>query len=268
MFVQYLNTCLTSGSSDMVIVEASKAMCELTSQIGTGYLETAYSLLQTMLSSSKSIVKYAALKLINKITYLHPQLAAQCVAELEGLVSHVNKSVASMAISVLLKICKEDEVDSLLQMICQFLPETGDEFRVDAIRAIKHLVKRYPSTYKTLVEFLKKCLRFHSTIEFKREIIETVVYIIQIAPQSRDESLSVIVSLIEDCQYESLICKGLEILANEIPLLEKGEMYVRYICNRLILEDERVRASAVTALAKLGHKKRSLQNLTKNILMK
>ncbi len=57
-------------------------------------------------------------------------------------------------------------------------------------------------------------------------------------------------------------------MANEIPLLEKGETYIRFICNRLILEGERVRASAVTALAKLAHRKKEFRNTIRNILMK
>jgi len=57
-------------------------------------------------------------------------------------------------------------------------------------------------------------------------------------------------------------------MANEIPLVEKGETYIRFICNRLILEGEKVRASAVTALAKLGHKKAEFTSTIRNILMK
>jgi len=204
--MQYLESCLTTSNEDMVIIEAAKAICEFAPSI-TGYMENAYSILQTLIGSPKSIVKYAALKIINKIAYLHPQLASQCVPELENLVTHINKSVASMAISVFLKVCKEKEVDALLQTICQYLPETGDEFRVDAIRAVKHLAKRYPASYRTLIDFLKKCLRLYSNAEFKKEIIESVIYIIQMAPESREDALTVVVDLIEDCQYDSLISR-------------------------------------------------------------
>jgi hypothetical protein len=57
-------------------------------------------------------------------------------------------------------------------------------------------------------------------------------------------------------------------MAQEIPLIEKGETYIRFICNRLILEGEKVRASAVTSLAKLAYRKPSLRPTIKNILMK
>ena len=266
-FVTYLNTFLSSTHPDMVIIEACKAICEVSSG-SLKSLEEVYSLLYTMIGSAKPIVKYSALKILKKIAPLQLTLVSQCAPELEKLVTYANKSVASMAISILLKICKEREIDPLLAMICQYLPETADEFRVDAIQSVKLLIKRYPNMYRLLSIFLRKCLRMYSNMEFKREIIDSALYMMQTQPLSREESLNVIVDLIEDCPFDSLISKGLEILANEIPQLEKGEPVIRFICNRLILESEKIRASAVTALAKLGRQKTQLQTTIKNILMK
>jgi len=266
-FMDYIISCLSAANSDMVIIEASKAICEVAPNSLT-HLESVYNLLQSMIAAPKSLVKYSALRILKRIAPTQLQLVSQCAPELEKLVTYANKSVASMAISILLKIAKEKDVDELLSTISQYLPEMADEFRVDAIQSVKHLIKRYPGIYKLLISFLRKCLRLQSSLEFKREIIESVVYIIQIVSTSREEALNAIVDLIEDCQYESLISRGLEIMANEIPLLENGEPFIRFICNRLILEGEKVRASAVTALAKLGWKKPKLQSIIKNLLMK
>lgn len=266
-FMNYLSSCLSSANSDMVVIEASKAICEVAPNSLT-HLEDVYNILQSMISAPKSIVKYSALRIMKRFASTQLQLVAQCAPELEKLVTYANKSVASMAISILLKVAKEKEVDGLLSTISQYLPEMADEFRVDAIQSVKHLIKRYPGIYKLLISFLRKCLRLQSSLEFKKEIIESVVYIIQTVSASREEALYAIVDLIEDCPFESLISKGLEIMANEIPLLDNGEPFIRFICNRLILEGEKVRASAVTALARLGWKKSKLQLIIKNILMK
>jgi coatomer protein complex subunit gamma len=267
IFMEYIVSCLSAANSDMVIIEASKAICEVAPN-SLNYLESVYNLLQSMLAAPKSLVKYSALRILKRIAPTQLQLVSQCAPELEKLVTYANKSVASMAISILLKIAKEKNVDELLSTISQYLSEMADEFRVDAIQSVKHLIKRYPGIYKLLTSFLRKCLRLQSSLEFKREIIESVVYIIQTVGASREEALYAIVDLIEDCQYESLISRGLEIMANEIPLLENGEPFIKFICNRLILEGEKVRASAVTALAKLGWKKPKLQFIIKNVLMK
>lgn len=266
-FTDYLLSCLSAANSDMVVIEASKAICEVASG-SLEHFESVYNVLQSMISAQKSIVKYSALRILKRIAPTQLQLVSQCAPELERLVTYANKSVASMAISILLKIAKEKEVDGLLSTISQYLPEMADEFRVDAIQSVKHLIKRYPDIHKLLISFLRKCLRIQSSLEFKKEVIESVVYIIQTVGASREDALYAVVDLIEDCQYESLISRGLEVMANEIPLLENGEPFIRFICNRLILEGEKVRASAVTALAKLGWKKPKLQSIIKNILMK
>ncbi len=204
--MQYLESCLIASNNDMVILEVTKAICDLRTPLRVP-LEGVHTQVQIMLSSPRPIVKYAGLKIMNKIATLNPQLASLAIIELEGLMTHLNKSVASMAIAVLLKICKEKEVDSLLQSICQYLPDAGDDFRIDTIRAVKHLIKMYPGTYKTLVEFLKRGLRLYANADFKREIIDSVLYMIRVAPASRDDALFVLADLIEDCQQDNLISK-------------------------------------------------------------
>ena len=197
---------MIASNSDMVILEACKALCDITTLVGAS-LEGAYIQLQVMIGLPRPIVKYAALKLLNKIASLNSQLVSQSVTDLDTLMTHANKSVASMAIAVLLKICKEKEVDALLQSVTQYLPDAGDDFRIDTIRAVKHLIAKYPTMHKTLVEFLKKGLRLYSNADFKGEIIDSVVYIIQKAPASRDDALFVLADLIEDCQHDFLISK-------------------------------------------------------------
>ena len=267
IFMDYLISCLNSSNSDMVIIEAAKTICEIVPNSLT-HLEDVYNILQSMLSSMKSIVKYSALRILKRIAPMQLLLVSQCAPELEKLVTYVNKSVASMAISILLKIAKEKEVDELLSTISRYLPDMADEFRVDAIQSVKHLIKKYPGIYKLLLTFLRKCLKFQSSLEFEKEVIESVSYIIQTVSASREDALYAITDVIEDCPYDTLISKGLEILGNEIPKLENGEPFIRFICNRLILEGQKVRASAVSALGKLGWKKSKLQSIIKNILMK
>ena len=53
-----------------------------------------------------------------------------------------------------------------------------------------------------------------------------------------------------------------------MPAAEKGEVFLRFICNRLILESEKVRASAVTALARIGQRMPRIRDTIKNLLMK
>ena len=59
--------------------------------------------------------KFAALKQINRVAAKQPRLIALCMSELETLITDPNRSVASLAISTLLKTCKEEQVEKLLK---------------------------------------------------------------------------------------------------------------------------------------------------------
>jgi len=57
---------------------------------------------------------------------------------------------------------------------------------------------------------------------------------------------------IEDCEYNNLAVRILHLLGVEGPNTPKPTKYIRYIYNRVVLENAIVRAAAVTALAKFG----------------
>ena len=60
--------------------------------------------------SQKPVNKYAALRVMNKIAGHQPKLVGICQTELESLITDTNRSVASLAISTLLKTCNEESV--------------------------------------------------------------------------------------------------------------------------------------------------------------
>jgi coatomer subunit gamma len=57
---------------------------------------------------------------------------------------------------------------------------------------------------------------------------------------------------IEDCEFSNLAVRILHLLGAEGPKTTKPTKYIRYIYNRVVLENAIVRAAAVTALAKFG----------------
>lgn len=77
--------------------------------------------------------KYAALRVMNKISSQQPKLVGICQAELESLITDSNRSVASLAISTLLKMCNEDSVQKLLKQISAYLPDLGIDFKIEII---------------------------------------------------------------------------------------------------------------------------------------
>lgn len=57
---------------------------------------------------------------------------------------------------------------------------------------------------------------------------------------------------VQDCEFTYLSTQILHLLGAEGPKTKEPAKYIRYIYNRIILENATVRAAAVTSLAKFG----------------
>jgi coatomer protein complex subunit gamma len=79
-------------------------------------VEVAFQVLvQLAQNGGKPVYKFAALRVMNKIAALQPRLISLCQSELDTLITDPNRSIASLAISTLLKTCNEDQVQKLLK---------------------------------------------------------------------------------------------------------------------------------------------------------
>jgi coatomer protein complex subunit gamma len=107
----YIEGCLTK-EDDAVQFEAAKTMCELFEVFGTAInVELPFQVLTSLASNmSKPVHKYAALRVMNRIATKQPALVSLCHNELESLITDMNRSVASLAISTLLKTCNDESV--------------------------------------------------------------------------------------------------------------------------------------------------------------
>ena len=65
-------------------------------------------------------------------------------------------------------------------------------------------------------------------------------------------ALAHLCEFIEDCEFTKLAVRILHLLGVEGPKTPHPTKYIRYIYNRVVLENALVRAAAVTALAKFG----------------
>lgn len=120
----------------MVTYEAARALCELP-QISSRDLSPAYSILQLFLTSSKSPVRYAALKTINKLAQNNQKYVQQSIQDFEGLINDSNRCIASLAIGTLLKVSNELNVERMLKQISQYMTDSSDDFKMDVIKSIE-----------------------------------------------------------------------------------------------------------------------------------
>jgi len=249
-FFDYLENCLRN-KSEMVIFEAVRAIINL-NQVTSRELQPAITVLQLFLSSSKPTLRFAAIRALNKVAMLHPAALNSCNIEMEGLISDHNRSIATLAITTLLKTGNESSIDRLLKQIMSFMADIQDEFKVVVVESIRSLSLKFPQKHRVLMNFLSSILREEGGFEYKKSIVDCILSIVQEIPDAKDAGLAQLSEFIEDCEFTYLSSQILHILGQQGPLTSDPSKYIRYIYNRVILENATIRASAVSALAKFG----------------
>lgn len=111
---------------------------------------------------------------------------------------------------------------------------------------------------------MANALRDEGGFEFKKAITDTLIIFVNNLPESKEFALAHLCEFIEDCEHTSLLVNVLHLLGKEGPKTPHPSKYIRYIYNRIILENSIVRATATTALAKFGV---LLEELRPNILV-
>lgn len=249
-FYDYLEGCLRH-KAEMVIFEAARAITELTG-VTSRELNPAITVLQLFLSSSKPVLRFAAVRTLNKVAMTHPTAVTNCNIDMESLISDQNRSIATLAITTLLKTGNESSVDRLMKQITNFMSDIADEFKIVVVEAIRSLCLKFPLKYRSLMNFLSNILREEGGFDYKKAIVDSIVILIRDIPDAKESGLLHLCEFIEDCEFTYLSTQILHFLGNEGPKTSDPSKYIRYIYNRVILENATVRAAAVSTLAKFG----------------
>ncbi|KAJ9485860.1 hypothetical protein VN97_g7481 [Penicillium thymicola] len=236
---------------EMVNFEAAKAICDMR-DVTDAEATQAVHVLQLFLSSPRSITKFAAIRILHNFASFKPHVVNVCNPDMESLISNSNRSIATFAITTLLKTGNEASVDRLMKQISGFMADITDEFKVTIVEAIRTLCLKFPSKQAGMLVFLSGILRDEGGYEFKRTVVESMFDLIKFVPESKEDALAHLCEFIEDCEFTKLSVRILHLLGSEGPKTTSPTKYIRYIYNRVVLENAIVRAAAVTALAKFG----------------
>lgn len=246
----YLESCLRH-KSEVVIYEAARGICGLRN-VSAKELTPAVSVLQLFLSSPKASLRFAAVRTLNRVAMTHPMSVTTCNLDMENLIGDVNRSIATLAITTLLKTGSETSVDRLMKQISNFINDISDEFKIVVVDAIKTLCLKYKQKHRTLMTFLSNMLRDEGGYQYKKAIVDTMLTIIAAIPEAKEHGLAHLCEFIEDCEFTQLSTRVLNLLGREGPSTPTPSKYIRYIYNRLTLESANVRAAALSALARFA----------------
>jgi coatomer protein complex subunit gamma len=99
-----------------VTYEAARAICSL-EKLTAPQVQPAIYPLQEFLTSPVPAQRFAAVKTLSEVVLRHPSIVAPCHAPLEHLITDSNRSIATLAISTLLKSGVESNVDRLVWLL-------------------------------------------------------------------------------------------------------------------------------------------------------
>lgn len=237
--------------SDMVNYEAARALCTLPG-VAVESQTRAIAVLRMFLSSPRSTLKFSAVRTLAGLAQTRPALVQACNADMENLITDSNRGVATYAIATLLKTGNEASVDRLIKQISGFMSEISDEFKVIVVDAVRSLSFKFPAKQAAMLGFLAGVLRDEGGYEFKRAVVEAIFSMAKFVSSSKEAALGHLCEFIEDCEFTKLNVRILHLLGEEGPQMPEPHKYIRFIYNRVILENAIVRAAAVNSLAKFG----------------
>jgi coatomer protein complex subunit gamma len=249
-YFDFVESCLRH-KSEMVIYEAAHAIVNM-KKTTTRELAPAVSVLQLFCSSPKPTLRFAAVRTLNKVAMTHPAAITACTLDLENLITDSNRSIATLAITTLLKTGAESSVDRLMKQIATFVSEISDEFKIVVVQAIRSLCQKFPKKHGILLNFLSGMLRDEGGLDYKASIADTIITVIEENPEAKENGLAHLCEFIEDCEHTILAVKILHLLGQEGPRTANPARYIRFIYNRVLLENATVRAAAVSAMARFG----------------
>lgn len=237
--------------SEMVNFEAAKAICDMRDVTDAEVVQSIH-VLQIFLTSPRAVTKFAALRILSQFASFKPDAVRSCNPDMETLITNSNRSIATFAITTLLKTGNESSVDRLMKQITGFMAEITDEFKVTIVEAVRTLALKFPAKQGGVLSFLSGILRDEGGYDFKKAVVEAIFDLIRFVPEAKEDSLATLCEFIEDCEFTKLAVRILHLLGREGPSTPHPTKYIRYIYNRVVLENAIVRAAAVTALAKFG----------------
>jgi coatomer subunit gamma len=106
--------------SDMVNFEAAQAICAM-DDVTDKEVSPAIQLLELFLTSPRFIGGFTAIRILQKFGTTHPHLVNSLNPDIEALILDSNSSIATYAITTLLKTGNEASVNRLMKEITGFM---------------------------------------------------------------------------------------------------------------------------------------------------
>lgn len=246
-----------SNKHESVQLETAKLITNFATHnsrlISSELFASAVTTLQSLLTVPRVSAKFAALRILNRISMVSPEKIVVCNPELESLINDPNRNISIYAITTLLKTGTAKNITSLISTITKFIHDVSDDFKIIIIDAVRTLSLNFPNEWKTILNFLIDVLKNgEGGFKFKNNIVEALIDMVTFVPQAKEMALENLCDFIEDCEFNEILARILHLLGKEGPSTSNPSLYVRHIYNRVVLENAIIRSAAVVSLSKFA----------------
>ncbi|KAK8154934.1 adaptin N terminal region-domain-containing protein [Phyllosticta citrichinensis] len=235
----------------MVALEAARNICQI-EHIDSSSVIKAVKILVEMANNSHQVVQFAAMRTLCSIASTYPDAVRQHNESIRKQMTNSNKDIGSFAITILRKTADEADVDSFIEKFKDPMKIETNDFKFVIVEAATAFCLKFPAKKNALAGFLSNHLKEHPSSEVKRAVIEGMFDLVKSIPDIKKDVLTQLCEFIEDSENPNLTIRVLHFIGTEGPTVDHATPYIRYIYNRLVLENALVRAAAVTALSKFG----------------
>jgi coatomer protein complex subunit gamma len=267
-FFSFLESCLFKLQQEAVCLEAAKGLLEipkLKDTLVTNALET----LKTSLNSGKKVVKFSVLRILDRAAAKYgDKLSLELFLDLEKIIddSNNNATIKAIALSIFLKISKglsDSRLEKMFKTFSEQYSTFKEDFKKEIVIISTSISKENPSKNKLYFNFFSSLLKLEASLPTKIEILESIIWYSNNDKDLKRPAILCLAEYIEDCQFDNLKTRILSVLGKEGSSANSPSQLVRYIYNRIILDNAVVRAAAISALGEIANKD---SNLRKNIL--
>ena len=266
-FNAFLEKCLYS-LEDAIRIEACRAILEST-KTKAALQKNAVTVICDLLSSTSKIVKYAALKTLNKfIAFYSTSIAIDIFLEIEKVIEdpNVNSSIKAIALSIYLKISKglsDYRLEKMFKTFVEQFSKFKEEFKREIVIISKAISRENKAKNMLYYNFFCELFKLESGPQTKLELLDALIWFIYNDEVLKIQALFFLAEYITDCQHDVVKVRILNLLGNESHLTGSPGKLIRHIVNQINLETPMVRASAIAALGAIAFKQ---QNQRKTIM--
>lgn len=259
VFLKFLEDNIQSDFKS-VVLEASRALIALPGA-DNKQLRPVVERLREFLEESDEVYRYSVLRIFNQLVKNSLRLSLfKNFEQFRHLLSSGNKTIVSLAISILVKIANPEDLEKLLDQIFELLEDLPLFVKIEVIDNSLIAVRKNPKTTNSVIKFLTRSLKEKGNTEFRVLVVQTLNSIGEINEEFCTRVLEFMTEYIEDSQNKEITLAMLQSIGRMLLRISSPQNYFKFLINRLTLDTAAVVVATVSCLGQIALKRKSIQD--------